>query len=110
MKKKLTSALEPRLCAKGSVTKDGTKNTGNHFAKTALPGSNNLYNPSPNSALMDNIPSSTLSYKIYTNQNFTISSPILISLVDTKNKLRESKCLSYIEEYAGSFSSFVGIQ
>ncbi len=36
----LTSALEPRLCANGSVTNDGTKNTGNHFAKTSLPGDN----------------------------------------------------------------------
>jgi len=37
----LTSALDPRLGAKGNVTKDGTKKTGNHFAKTSLPGFNN---------------------------------------------------------------------
>mmetsp|Transcript_8783 Transcript_8783/g.13107 ORF Transcript_8783/g.13107 Transcript_8783/m.13107 type:complete len:288 (-) Transcript_8783:375-1238(-) len=41
------SALEPRLCANGKVTNDGTKNTGNHFANTSLPGDNKSYAPSP---------------------------------------------------------------
>jgi hypothetical protein len=34
----LTSVPDPKLGAKGRVTKLGTKNTGSHFANTAAPG------------------------------------------------------------------------
>lgn len=46
-----TSNEEPRLCASGKVTNDGTKKTGNHLAKTAAPGLNKLYKPSPSDSL-----------------------------------------------------------
>ena len=38
---------EPNPDAKGNVTKLGTKNTGNHFAKIAAPGDNALNIDSP---------------------------------------------------------------
>lgn len=56
---KLTSNEEPRLCASGNVTKDGTKKTGNHLAKTAAPGLNKLYTPSPSDSFT--VPSVTKS-------------------------------------------------
>jgi len=46
-----TSIEEPRLCASGKVTNDGTKKTGNHLAKTAAQGLNKLYKPSPSDSL-----------------------------------------------------------
>lgn len=42
-----SSTEDPKDCAKGRVTKEGTKKTGNHFAKTAAPGANNEYILSP---------------------------------------------------------------
>lgn len=59
-KKLLTSLLDPKLGANGNVTKDGTKNTGNHFAKTSLPGDNKSYTPSPNSALIEYNPNKAI--------------------------------------------------
>lgn len=47
----IISADEPKLGANGSVTKEGTKKTGNHLAKTAAPGLKRLHSPSPHSAL-----------------------------------------------------------
>ena len=44
---KRTSVAEPNPDAKGNVTKLGTKNTGNHFAKIAAPGDNALNIDSP---------------------------------------------------------------
>mmetsp|Transcript_24956 Transcript_24956/g.72200 ORF Transcript_24956/g.72200 Transcript_24956/m.72200 type:complete len:264 (+) Transcript_24956:1404-2195(+) len=45
------SAPSPMLCARGSVTRLGTKNTGSHLARTAAPGASAPWAASPHPAL-----------------------------------------------------------
>jgi len=46
------SSEEPKDCAKGKVTKLGTKNTASHLASNAAPGLNKPYTPSPQDAFI----------------------------------------------------------
>ena len=50
-----TSAVYPRLCARGSVTRDGTKKTESHLARTAAPGERREWMLSPMDGLMEKV-------------------------------------------------------